>query len=920
MFTPSIRGKFSCLFCGLALSLSLIPSTFAVPLGNLGHGITVREDAPGTGYILFSTEDLSTRLTLYPNQARQFITVYHQNGTWYYYNNETPVAFTPQASDTLVASCDYVADTATLLLGENTKIHGVKAGYAGGDFAIIENQWNGGYNPSEFTATGTDIALHQPKPEINTISSGFNLDCFLYASRTYFIQYSTDLTNWSYMPIIKAGNNAPLDYGFFASGNRIFLRLKYTDTPTSNPDDDDFDGDGVSNNDEVREGGTGTDPFLADTDGNGISDGDEDSDGDGTSDADELKANTGFTNANEGGIDDPNVDTDEDGINNAFDAVHTDTAINWQKTPVTQYAVISLAGDYGGSPPGEPLDLSEGGEVLFENGIWKGGQKLKLNTSANSTGEIEAVAPGGTTIGPGGVVLGSSLLTGGSLCDPGAVFWSTPSAGTTIVGENQITGLDTTPQLNSSFKSNHFLQAGEKFVLHGGSSVEVYGIQVFSTLTPTAAASATHEGNWGEFLVTGTDHIIGWEYTGSNLQKSKIKIIPATGTITAPIGESPTVINQFTAADTPSQGLWIYSSWGLGYKMQVMDTTGTWRVSPSFESISVIKVNSKGEAIIEEALEKKLWHNGNTTVLNDLVDSQKWELLEFIDINNNGTILATAQKTGTTTRESILLLPVDIVPDYNRDGMIDLLDRGKVTKEKPWRFWENDDNDIEGEERRDDGDDTPGTWNTARDGRNHKVDGVRDLLDFFPLHLDLKQALKVLPSNQYKYILKHEDQAIRFFEFPAAGLDDSDAENAPNSHLRNIVEARVFQNKGVKLASIQGVELTSVMLEAFKDGEGLILCEAVQLTQQPLVLEIKKNDGTSVVEIEFPLSISSVKDMYRKKYFSPNDPEGDDNGNYAMPAAPSNWPDTDRKMQIFTAITKKEILIRFILPPQPESE
>ena len=32
------------------------------------------------------------------------------------------------------------------------------------------------------------------------------------------------------------------------------------------------------------------------------------------------------------------------------------------------------------------------------------------------------------------------------------------------------------------------------------------------------------------------------------------------------------------------------------------------------------------------------------------------------------------------------LLPVEVVPDYNRDGKIDSADRGKVTDEKPWRW------------------------------------------------------------------------------------------------------------------------------------------------------------------------------------------------------------------------------------------
>jgi hypothetical protein len=180
------------------------------------------------------------------------------------------------------------------------------------------------------------------------------------------------------------------------------------------------------------------------------------------------------------------------------------------------------------------------------------------------------------------------------------------------------------------------------------------------------------------------------------------------------------------------------------------------------------------------------------------------------------------------------------------------------------------------------------------------VDGVRDLIDFFPLHLDLKYVLEVLPSDAYKYVLKHEQETLKFFEYPAALIDGSDSENAPDSHLRNIAQARIFKEKNLKLASTQGVELSAVMLEALKDGEGIILCETVWKGEQPLVLEIiKKSGNNSVAQIEFPMSVTTVQDMYRKKYFSPNDPEGKSGENYAMPGSPPNWPDEERNGKHF---------------------
>ena len=116
--------------------------------------------------------------------------------------------------------------------------------------------------------------LPEVPPTVTPLSAtSFNLDWDGTLGNTYFVQYSSDLISWDYMPIIKSGIGGPLGYGFNAAGGKLFLRLHYTDTPTSNPLTADFDNDGISNWDEVREGGNNTDPFLyQDLNGNGIAD------------------------------------------------------------------------------------------------------------------------------------------------------------------------------------------------------------------------------------------------------------------------------------------------------------------------------------------------------------------------------------------------------------------------------------------------------------------------------------------------------------------------------------------------------------------------------------------------------------------------------------------------------------------------
>jgi hypothetical protein len=92
--------------------------------------------------------------------------------------------------------------------------------------------------------------------------------------RTYFIQTTTDLLSaWIYKTEVEPGENLVIPYGFTASSDKYFLRLKYTDIPTNDPADADFDGDGISNIDELN---AGLDPLTElsnrDLDGDGLPD------------------------------------------------------------------------------------------------------------------------------------------------------------------------------------------------------------------------------------------------------------------------------------------------------------------------------------------------------------------------------------------------------------------------------------------------------------------------------------------------------------------------------------------------------------------------------------------------------------------------------------------------------------------------
>ncbi|MBU0673438.1 MAG: hypothetical protein KJ950_02190 [Proteobacteria bacterium] len=236
-------------------------------------------------------------------------------------------------------------------------------------------------------------------------------------------------------------------------------------------------------------------------------------------------------------------------------------------------------------------------------------------------------------------------------------------------------------------------------------------------------------------------------------------------------------------------------------------------------------------------------------------------------------------------RLRITVLQSTLVPDYNRDGMIDKDDKGKANDIEPWRFWVNDDNDNAADS---DGiatsasNDLPGTYGDLDDqpvpgsviidpgGTNaaleHVVGNIRDYVDFFPLHLDVGGLLDILPPDHgYRYILKNAESAVGVAE----GISGATVLRADDSYayLHDPVVAGNLGRLPVRTVNPDGMELTVSFLHAIKQDNqaGIILVEGRKTSNSPLMLEVQDENDQVVFKASFPMSILPVEVMYGHK-------------------------------------------------------
>jgi hypothetical protein len=277
-----------------------------------------------------------------------------------------------------------------------------------------------------------------------------------------------------------------------------------------------------------------------------------------------------------------------------------------------------------------------------------------------------------------------------------------------------------------------------------------------------------------------------------------------------------------------------------------------------------------------------------------------WTPLLITGLNDAGTVTGFGfyndpEKHDDPTQVlGFMLVPATLRVDFDRDGKIDPSDSTAnpdlelSLAQFPWFFWVNDDNDA-GET---DGNDIPGGGDNDRDG---KVNGTRDLVDFFPVHLDIAGLLKAYPASDpaITYKLTQAKGAANFMTTdlkPAtAGRYHSDA-----------AYAKELGATSVTRITAAGVNLDRTFLDKIlnQNEGGIILVEAREATNQPLRLEVCR-DNVPVTSLELPLSFASVETMFRHKNLvdavNMNPVTGDRD-------TTTNWPDKLNNKQAFVFV------------------
>ena len=216
----------------------------------------------------------------------------------------------------------------------------------------------------------------------------------------------------------------------------------------------------------------------------------------------------------------------------------------------------------------------------------------------------------------------------------------------------------------------------------------------------------------------------------------------------------------------------------------------------------------------------------------------------------------------TMYTESVRISVVDInlISNYNRDDVINGGDFDRHATNEVYHFWINGDNDdgrdiAEGSSDEHYGQPFP-------DYQNSTVDGRCDVIDFFPVHIDIKSAIDIFGTN-CQYVLKHAESDVNFVYSDLTVNNVGNYLTKDEAFYGSDFDSQFNCADTIRITST-GVQLSSEFIEKIEDDEdkGIILIEGCYDTIANLVLEIR-NGEQYLTSTSLRLGISDIEEMYR---------------------------------------------------------
>ena len=213
---------------------------------------------------------------------------------------------------------------------------------------------------------------------------------------------------------------------------------------------------------------------------------------------------------------------------------------------------------------------------------------------------------------------------------------------------------------------------------------------------------------------------------------------------------------------------------------------------------------------------------------------------------------------------TVAVVSINLVPDSNHDRVIDASDVTTNT----FHFWINDDansGDISSGNS-----DVPGQSGSSANYSSSTVCGRNDLLDFFPVWLDVSQALALFPpGGNLDYRLSQADSAVKIVY---TQLTKANAGNylmdTNTTYGNNGNGGSNSWNADTVLVGPSGspnnLSLPAAFLNMISNNPttGILMVECVATSSAPLNLEIWQNNQ-KIVSVAMPLQTSSIGQMYR---------------------------------------------------------